>query len=204
MAALLDLLPGCPRSYLGVVRAASWLSRKFPVNNDHGAAIDPDFYKLIIRLTGCSISHYRSEPLQSVKGMMLKLYDGKFAVFVSPKQSYCWRRFTLCKELCHVLTDGVWSPSGHVVTQLELASKPPSLTGALSSEDFCFSLAVEIMIPDGFRDFAVANRGRLTDLDLAEKIKAPEWVVTFFFEKLYATSCMARSVISLRPDDDDK
>ncbi len=73
----------------------------------------------------------------------------------STQRNYCWRRFTKCKELCHLLIDtksSLWCTD--VMRQLESAASRPLFEGnledgdkSLSSEQFCYFLALELAVP---------------------------------------------------------
>ena len=93
--------------------------------------------------------------------------DDCFEILVPKTFNVCHRRFALCKELCHILTDDGPFKSHDPIDQLNKALQtvrkvlnsprdaelsPLFTQTELPSEDFCFLLALDILIPVYRRD----------------------------------------------------
>lgn len=113
----------------------------------------------------------------------------------------CYRRFAICKELCHILTDSISPNPTDPVEQLkgalqtvenvqraptEFWKNPFFKDNPLSSENFCFLLALEILIPTKERDKMVAAIiSGVKPYDVAFHLRIPELLVIFYVKSGY-------------------
>jgi hypothetical protein len=133
-------------------------------------------------------------------------YDDSYEILLPADASFnhCHQKFAVCKELCHILTDDGKYKSHQPFEQLTKAlevsdevkdfSKDPELVHLLtsthleSSEDFCFLLAMEILIPLDRRDEIIRQvkvDGTKKIFDVAQELRLPQTVVKFFVESDY-------------------
>lgn len=113
----------------------------------------------------------------------------------------CHQRFAICKELCHILTDDKTVRTDDIILQINTAIKtvyriqnaqqlaelnPLFSNQQLSSEDFCFLLAIEILIPIKDRDAIMKNAAAgMKTYDIAYGLRIPETLVKFFINSGY-------------------
>jgi hypothetical protein len=127
--------------------------------------------------------------------------DNSFDILISPGFNFCYRRFAICKELCHILTDDGSTMQSDPVIQLQgalqtvqLVQKSPKefwknplfTDNPLSSENFCFLLALEILIPIKERDKMVTDvTNGVRPYDVAFRLRIPELLVAFYVQSGY-------------------
>jgi hypothetical protein len=126
-----------------------------------------------------------------------------YQILIPATFNVCHRRFALCKELCHILTDADPYKEHDVFAQLNRALRtvrnvvnangdgdlsPFFTSTSLDSEDFCFLLALEILIPVNKRDQIILDvkvNGTKTPFMVATELRIPESLVWFFIDSSY-------------------
>lgn len=122
-------------------------------------------------------------------------------ILIPASFNLCHQRFAICKELCHILTDDESVKADDIILQIntaiktvfrvqnaqQLADQNPFFTSdKLSSEDFCFLLALEILIPIKERDGIMKNQAiGVKTYDTACGLRIPETLVKFFINSGY-------------------
>jgi hypothetical protein len=124
--------------------------------------------------------------------------DDCYEIILPPTFNFCLSKFAACKELCHILTDGEEYVSHEPLEQIKRAlqtdrkvltspgDKELSLLfteSKLSAEDFCFLLAMELLIPVDKRDeiiTAVKVHGTKNAYDFAQELHMPKSLIEFF------------------------
>lgn len=76
-------------------------------------------------------------------------YDDRFLVWVKREQTWCWRRFVACKELCHIILDDKESHTDNIPQLIDdlRSSQFMMPSKSVSSEQFAFFMAIEILMP---------------------------------------------------------
>jgi Zn-dependent peptidase ImmA (M78 family) len=128
-------------------------------------------------------------PVYSVRGMVTRYENPDFAnIHFSTRQSKCWQRYVICKELAHLLMDTEDAHfTGDIETHIQgLVSELHGidLNAALSSEYSAMLLALEILIPWKLRGIVLGmkNSGG-SDLQIAKYCLVPEKFVNIFLSK---------------------
>ena len=122
-------------------------------------------------------------------------------ILIPASFNLCHQRFAVCKELCHILTDDKSVKTDDIILQLNTAIKtvyrvqnaqqlldenPFFTSEKLSSEDFCFLLALEILIPINHRDAIMKSVSLgVKTYDIAYGLRIPETLVKFFINSGY-------------------
>ena len=124
------------------------------------------------------------------------LPETKIDIFYSQELNHCWRRFVVCKEMCHALENdeemrvhtiddldrliqALTLPSGASET---LASFPP-----FSAEKFAEFAALELLCPLRDRRALIRNGGRdtMSDLQIATLFRVPVQFIDLLFDPKY-------------------
>jgi len=104
-------------------------------------------------------------------------------IYYAKNQNYCWRRFGVCKELYHCMTDRLMTDrvatTDSLVTLLELIiSDSTSVTGEyppFDKEQQAEFMALETLFPVEYRELHyrdIRNQG-LSYMDIADRFKIP-------------------------------
>jgi hypothetical protein len=199
-------LPDFERNFAGAVRLAYWIklnnwyvSKEGKVNVSDGC-IWPAFKNAVSKQTGKQINLHFRDNLKNTS-ISLANPNNSYDILISPAFNFCYRRFAICKELCHILTDDATTVQTDPVKQLQIALetvefvqnaptdfwKNPLFTGnPLSSENFCFLLALEILIPTKDRDKMVTDiTNGVNPYDIAFRLRIPELLVKFYVKSGY-------------------
>jgi hypothetical protein len=199
-------LPKYEHSFKGAVALANWLKRENwfqPVPEIAAATFLPGFknkvedYHKPKRVVMYSPSDY----LQNVS-ICIERAEG-YEILLPQSFTFCEKKFAVCKELCHILTDDEDYKSHEPVEQIQhaLQTDRKVLSSAtdrelsllftdskLSSEDFCFLLAMELLLPVEKRDNFITDvkvNGTKTPYDIALELKIPKSLVSFFIDSDY-------------------
>jgi Predicted Zn peptidase len=151
-------------------------------DDDPGATSVENIQKIVSRMSGM---HIRKRVVD-FEGSTLRgneeRFDNKVMIHVRASLSTPWRRFTVVKELCHVLLDDAEDFSTDVVTTIRDLLQFTGFNGKESaeirSEKLAEIMAVELMYPIEFRrgDKAALQAGAKIG-DLAEKRQIPPiWI----------------------------
>jgi hypothetical protein len=202
-------LPPFERSFKGAIALANWLKHhNYYVSNEQDVNLSegiiwPAFKDAVERYRAKPIYLYRLDYLYNTS-ISLKAPD-HFAILVPFGFNTCHQRFAVCKELCHILTDDnevrANDPIAELNSALETAThlrNAPKCQGlsplfqpkTLSSEDFCFLLALEILIPIKERDKIVTDAliAGIRTYDIALRLRIPESLVCFYIQSGYNTA----------------
>ncbi len=204
--------PGLPtfrRNFHDLVGLANWLREHNyyvsagPANLSEGG-IWPGFKNAVKRYRGEKdiLRYYvSSRILENIT--IHKEFSDCFKIWVPERYNPCHKRFALCKELCHILTDEESVKSTDHVSQLTRALNTvrqvltssettpdvnPFFTAEeLNSEDFNLLLAMEMLIPVHARDQFLSNiqMNKSSPYDIALYLRIPESLVTFFVQSGY-------------------
>jgi hypothetical protein len=200
-------LPKFQRNFKNAIAVANWIRQHNyyasaePVNISQGG-VWPQFKDAVKRYKGGKeINRYYVSYLTNTS--ICKEMAGGFEILIPESFNPCHRRFAICKELCHILTDEDAAKSRQPIEQLNRAlqtvrkvlesklvdSEINQLFSAtdIPSEDFCFLLALEILIPVNRRDDLITNvrvKGVRT-YDVAVHLRIPESLVIFFDKSDY-------------------
>lgn len=197
------------RNFKGVVGLANWLraynyyAPSDPVNLAQGS-VWPGFKTAVQRYhDGKPIVRYYLPYLVDISIHIE--YPDVCEILIPQVFNPCHKRYALCKELCHVLTDDgdfkVHNPIAQLNRALAANKKilgykeselefNPFFSADLQAEEFCFLLALEILIPVNKRDKLVADvreNGKKT-YDVAVQLRIPESLVIFFIQSGYNTA----------------
>lgn len=202
-------LPKFQRNFKGVVGLSNWLRNhnyyvsRHPVNIAEGS-VWPGLKNAVQRYKGGKqiVRYYLPPTLLTDISIHIEKPD-RYEILIPEIFNCCHKRFALCKELCHILTDDKFSSSRNPFDQLNRALVTnkkvlgykesefeinPLFTGTeLLSEEFCFLLALEILIPIPQRDKLIADvrvKGIKT-YDVALSLRIPESLVIFFIQSNY-------------------
>ncbi|MGC3960410.1 MAG: hypothetical protein QM813_21525 [Verrucomicrobiota bacterium] len=143
------------------------------------------------------IFHPRNYDANDVRGK-IEIYHDRAEIFYDfKKQSYCWRRFTVVKELCHLL---YWplGTGGMISTPEEVKQLISNLMVGLENVDFYLDevasteqvavlMALEILLPHSERtnvDVLIANGKSLREI--AEKYRIPLHMLQFYLTPSYS------------------
>lgn len=202
-------LPKFQRNFKGVVGLANWLrnhnyyASHYPVNLAEGG-VWPGLKDAVQRYKGGKqIFRYYLSPMFLTDISIHIEKPDRFEILIPSIFNSCHKRFALCKELCHILTDDPTVSSRIPIEQLNralIANKKvlgykefefeinPLFSGIdLPAEEFCFLLAVEILIPVSQRDKLISDfrvKG-ITTYDIAVNLRIPESLVIFFIQSNY-------------------
>jgi Zn-dependent peptidase ImmA (M78 family) len=189
-------LPHFKRTFAGAMQLAHWLKNNhFGIGTTNASNITPGLLDAVAAETGQTIEiHLRSE----LKTVSVCLKRGTKTCILIPKASnFCHRRYAMCKELCHVLTDDPSENANNPSEQLELAIRGSQsireldnrlFFRSLGSEDFCMMLAVEMMLPESTRDdltIALTSRQEPA-FDVAYRLRIPEAFIKFYRDSIYS------------------
>jgi hypothetical protein len=200
-------IPHYDRNFKGAIGLANWIKNNHwfasnePVNITQGG-VWPSFKNAVQKERGeREILRYYVDYLTTTS--ICKEVDHRFQILVPKTFNPCHRRFALCKELCHILTDNAPFKSHDPIAQLtralqtvrQVLNSPkdselsPLFTSTdLTSEDFCFLLALEILIPINKRDKIITDvkvTGTKTAYNVACDLRIPQSLVRFFIESYY-------------------
>jgi hypothetical protein len=202
-------LPKFQRNFKGVIGLANWLRNhnhyvsRHPVNLAEGS-VWPGLKNAVQRYKGGKeiVRYYLPPSLLTDISIHIELPD-KYEILIPEIFNPCHKRFAVCKELCHILTDDNYVSSHNPIEQLNRALVTnkkvlgykesdleinPFFSGVeLQTEEFCFLLALEVLIPISKRDKIIADfRGKgTTTYDIAVSLRIPESLVIFFFQSNY-------------------
>jgi len=106
----------------------------------------------------------------------------------------CWTRFSLCKELCHIVLGQAHSlETLDIQAQLHAAitiARDPSRDRELSSEELGWFTAIEVMLPAQDRPTILERRASGEDsLSIAQSYHVPKAIVDLMFEGRYLEFC---------------
>lgn len=130
----------------------------------------------------------------------VKSYADKASIFVVGCNTFCWRRFLIAKEICHLLCqspENSTSSAEHVeqvLNGLINGNFGTSPDPAVLMEDAAYAGAIELLLPREFEQHAQERiRQGSGLLDIATAFFVPERVVEFrygegkkLFEEIYA------------------
>jgi hypothetical protein len=198
-------IPAFERNFKGAFNLAFWLVHNGWFNPNDLVTIDGNilvwFREKIEKEKNKEVHYYY---LNYVKVSTFIEQEDCFEILLPHNVdfNYCHLNFAVCKELCHVLTDeGEFKsrdPFQQLFRALEICDEviDPYLANLLTkphlplSEDFCFLLAIELLIPIGRRNEIIAQfksdraKKRIIDeanlLNVARSLKIPKKVLTFF------------------------
>jgi hypothetical protein len=187
-------LPSIHRNFGGAISLAAWLK-----NNHVGlstticANISPGFVDCVSKYKDKPVKFFWRPELKEIS-IYLKT-PTEYVILIPQAFNHCHRRFALCKELCHVLTDDPTVAAKNPSEQLKIAidcselvrnKKSILFANELASEDFCFLLAMEMMIPASHREKILE---RLTKgeraFDIAFGLRMPEALITYYRDSGY-------------------
>lgn len=202
-------LPNYERNFKGAIRLSNWLKAKHwysskgdPVNIAMGG-VSPAFLNAVQNERKKYIEvHYRTD--LATTSICIER-EKSFQILIPESFNSCHRRFALCKELCHVLTDDAHhrchDPDRQIGRTLTTGMNvrnsvrdgelcPLFTLTELESEDFCFLLAMEIVIPVSKRDQIMADvkiSAKKTHYQVATELMIPQSLVRFFTDSPYHT-----------------
>jgi hypothetical protein len=198
-------LPRYDHSFKGAITLSNWLKKeKWYVPRPEVAAgtILPTFKNKVEDYRGGkSIVIFKSDDLKNTSICIER--DGIYQIVLPKGFNFCHQKFAVCKELCHILTDDGTYKSHEPIEQLTraLQTNRKVLTSPkdrelsllfteakLSAEDFCFLLALEILIPVEKRDQIITDvkvSGIKKPYDIALELHIPSSLVEFFIESDY-------------------
>jgi len=202
-------LPPFDRNFSGAVKLAYWIklnswfvSTEEKVNVADGR-VWPAFKNAVEKHGQKKIQlHFRDELKNTSMSLANLEPENSFDILI-PTMSFntCYKRFAICKELCHILTDSVSAVPTDPVEQIkgalqtvenvqkapmEFWKNPFFKDNPLSSENFCFLLALEILIPTKERDKMVsAVVSGVNPYDVAFHLRIPELLVKFYVKSGY-------------------
>lgn len=150
-------------------------------------SVNPGLMKIITKITGAAIHLSLDEELRLPGYLLKKREILEYTIVLARNSTWCWKRFTLCKELCHVLTDDGSVYARSAIEQLAHAIKIRQAFNALAklnSEEFCFLLAIELMIPLQ-RRLEIGSRVKKgePDFNIANDLKMPEWIINYYYKQ---------------------
>ena len=189
-------LPQFKRNFGGAIYLASWLKENYAnISTTVRAQVSPNFVDCVTAITNKKIEFHFVPELTSTS---ICSQSPQFSRILIPHSfNLCHRRFALCKELCHVLTDDASVKAKNPSEQLSLArycsevvrnSNPKFFAVDLNSEDFCFLLAMELMLPTSKRNQILENMGKgETAYDIAFSLQLPESLINFYRISEYNT-----------------
>src|SRR5271170_7145411 len=118
--------PVIERNFVGAIRLANWIKRNnwyvsaaAAVNVSEGC-VWPGFGNAVMKHCGKRIDLYYIDYLRFIS-VVLKRGDDGFEILIPSSFNTCHRRFAVCKELCHVLTDDINVRADDPVDQLTSA-----------------------------------------------------------------------------------
>ncbi|WP_135080192.1 hypothetical protein [Terasakiella sp. SH-1] len=141
--------------------------------------------------------------VKGVRGMYERVLRGETQktiakIHINANQNICWRRFTACKELMHILLDDAQS---RITDAKELTSLALGLSAefsrlifdedlhrALNNEELAEMAAVEVLFPLYYRHAFVCYRGAGTEIPddvIAQLFRIPERYVSRVLNKVY-------------------
>jgi hypothetical protein len=202
-------LPEFSRNFSGAVGLANWIKLNSGLFSETGdieesqSHVWPEFKRYIERLRAVPINLFLRDELTTVTlALRTPPPHESFSILVPSSFNHCYRRFAVCTELCHILTDDVSLESSDPVSQIEAAlatlgrvqsggihgtANPLFLAPVLSSEDFCFLLSLELLIPIRDREKIVVDvmlRG-VSCYDVAYRLRVPEQLIRFYVQSGY-------------------
>ena len=149
--------------------------------------VDPALRNLILKVTGAKIALREDANLRLPGYLLKKRGIAEYDIVLSRSITYCWKRFTLVKELCHILTDDGSVYAKNATEQIAHAlvmRNAFNAIAALNSEEFCFLLAIELLIPLQRRTEIQAKiKAGETDFNIANSLKIPEWIIHFYYKR---------------------
>jgi hypothetical protein len=200
-------LPRFQRNFHGAVGLANWLrlhnyyTSVHPVNLAEGS-VWPGFKNAVQKYRGGKeIVRFYVPDL--VDTSIHVEFDDRYEILVPQIFNFCHKRFALCKELCHILTDEGTAKLHNPFEQLnralrthkkvldykesDLEINPFFSSTDLPSEDFCFLLALEMLIPVFARDKLILEHrvDGISTYDIAGQLRIPESLVIFFIQSGY-------------------
>jgi Zn-dependent peptidase ImmA (M78 family) len=122
-------------------------------------------------------------------------YADRVVIYIRKKQSKEWIRFTIVKELCHLLIDqvGDFFPDGVETLRglLKFEMKADDMTPALLSERLAEVTALELIYPLEFRepDLADLKAKKVTIADIVAKREVPSLWVQYALDDEYIEAC---------------
>jgi len=215
-------LPKVHRNFVGAISLGNWIKRnhfdvspKEKVNVAEGR-VWPAFRDAVSKHRGgIPIRLLQREELKTVSASLRKPEPvDHWRILVPLQFNYCHKRFAICKELCHILYEGAASHYGDPFAELSEAlgtssnvriAEPrfPTLLFVreeISSESFCFLLAMELLIPIKCRAPIISDsfRGR-SNFDIASDLRIPETLVDFYIRSRYYVYWMQNGGSELMP-----
>lgn len=190
-------LPPFDRTFAGAVKLARSLKNDFvDLRHSSQGNVTPGFLNAVKEHRPNAEVFFIEDPGLSSFFYILRT-DDKCEVVYGITANKCYRRFGVCKELCHILTDDAQVRTTSPTFELQLAisvrtkfllREQTLFTDKLKSEEFCIFLALEIMLPEARRE-EILTRARLGDnhYDIAKLFDVPEAYIAFFIESQYHT-----------------
>ena len=175
--------PYTDRNLISAVRVAETLRKQNPtLFQPYPVKVSPGLHEVIEQTKSIKIEIKVDSTRETVRGFLLKNGSNgdPSIIIISDSQTYCWQRFTVMKELCHVLTDTSDVNAKSAVQQLEEARKVKSLfPNPTECESYCELLASIILMPVEVEcDIPKLKSQGVSDYDIADKVKMPEWIVS--------------------------
>jgi hypothetical protein len=176
-----------------VISGASQAPFSFPVE------IQRDIHPVIKTMISKKMGHPYDVLFKQIDGKVDKV-RGKLTRFDSrnyarilffSEQTKCWRRFVMCKEMAHLITDDQDDCTTDIDAQIQgLITALPPISGidlSIHSEYNALVLATEIMIPWELRKqiFDLKASGS-THYDLAKVCMVPEKIIDMVFSPRYS------------------
>lgn len=175
------------RNIFSAVHCAWQFQKSFPAIFQSGKVdVCPGFKNIVSDLTKSTVVIREDDKLR-IPGYLLKVKGkSEYQIVLSSSQTTCWKRFTLCKELCHMLTDDSSVYARNVTDQIAHAIKVRDafrVTSELNSEEFCFILAIELMIPLQRRaEIRRKIKESESHFNIANSLKIPEWIINYYYK----------------------
>ena len=116
-----------------------------------------------------------------------------YEIAVAGRLNRCWMRFAILKELCQIVAfeENIFEPDhDDAVQQLQRAANvkrflghPDRVNQFLNSEDYCYLMAMELIIPRRKKTAIIDLLASSPTWDAADQIKAPEKIIEAYFAK---------------------
>jgi|ERR1035437_408144 DNA-binding CsgD family transcriptional regulator len=207
-----DKCPRIERNFVGAIRIANWIKRNNwcvstgDIINVSEGCVWPAFKNAVQKHHGKKIELHFRDDLNFTSFSLVKGDPAEFFEILIPSAfNFCHRRFAICKELCHIFTDDNSVRTHDPVATLNHALQTaisvqnprreselsPLFTYVeISSEDFCFLLALEILIPIKDRNRIITESlvEGISNYDIAVRLRIPEKLVKFYIASSYNTA----------------
>ena len=192
-------LPPFDRSFAGAVKLSGFLKKTHPeIKNSHQLVI-PGLVELI-KVYKPEVNVTITQDLPTVYSLSILLREklsNNCRIIVPPTFNKCYKRFAICKEVCHILTDdstvSANTPSKELLLAIDprkriiSADKSVFKRKSLKAEEFCIFLAIELMLADDRRDQIVTDTAlqNASNYDMAKLFQIPEALIKFYIDSEY-------------------